>query len=260
MEKVKVSAVSYTNSLPFIYGLQHSSVIHHIELSLDVPSTCANKLIHGEADLGIVPVAALLDIPNPEIISEYCLGATGAVNSVFIFSEKPIEEIGSLRLDKQSKTSNGLARILLRDYWNRDVQVVTDGQADAYVEIGDRTFGKLMEHPYVYDLSLYWQKMTGLPFAFATWVANRHLTPSFVQLFNEALAFGLDNREALISELPKRLDFDYRKYLMENIDYRFDEGKKKAVAEYLRRFKTLAVETDGVSSNPNKKIVRFGSA
>lgn len=239
MEKVRISAVSYTNTLPFIYGLQHSSISSQIELSLDVPSTCAHKLIHNEVDLGIVPVAALLEIPHAEIVSEYCLGTTGAVNSVFIFSDKPIEEIGSLRLDSQSRTSNGLAQILLRDYWNREVIVVTEGAADAYVEIGDRTFGKQHAHPYVYDLPWYWQKLTGLPFAFAAWVANKPLKTSFVESFNAALAYGLSQRETIINQLPKRLDFDYRSYLMESIDYRYDEGKKEAVTEFLRLMKTL---------------------
>jgi len=242
MEKVRVSAVSYTNTLPFIYGLQHSQIIDQIELSLDVPSTCAYKLIHDEVDLGIVPVAALLEMPHTEIVSEYCLGATGAVNSVFIFSEKPIEEIGTLRLDNQSKTSNGLARVLLRNYWKREVQVVTEGPADAYVEIGDRTFGKKDLHLYAYDLSLFWQKMTGLPFAFATWVANKPLRESFLGAFNEALAYGLSQREELIRELPERLDFSYRQYLMESIDYRYDEEKRKAVDEFLKLMKTLSYE------------------
>src|SRR5690554_3760016 len=138
MEKVKISAVSYTNTLPFLYGLQHSSVVGEISLSLDVPSTCAHKLIHGEADLGIVPVAALPAVPNAEIVSDYCLGATGAVNSVFIYSEKPVEAIRSLRLDGQSRTSNALARILLHHYWKNETVSMVDGAADAYVEIGDR--------------------------------------------------------------------------------------------------------------------------
>ena len=239
MEKIRVSAVSYTNTLPFIYGLQHSPVLDQIDLNLDVPSSCAHKLIHNEVDLGIVPVAALLKMPHAEIVSDYCLGATGAVNSVFIFSEKPIEEIASLRLDDQSRTSNGLAQVLLREYWNRDVQIVREGEADAYVEIGDRTFGKQQAHAYTYDLAWYWQKLTGLPFAFAAWVANKPLDRSFIEAFNEALAFGLAQREQLINQLPKRLDFDYRRYLMEYIDYRYDEDKKKAVQEFLRLMKTL---------------------
>ncbi len=239
MEKVRVSAVSYTNSLPFIYGLQHSDIISQIALSLDVPSDCADKLINDQADLGIVPVIALLDIPHPIIVSEYCLGASGAVNSVFIFSEKPIDQIDTLRLDSQSKTSNGLAQVLLRHYWEREVAIVVEGEADAYVEIGDRTFGKQQAHPYVYDLSLYWKKFTGLPFTFAVWVANKPLPSTFIKAFNDALAYGLEHREALIEELPPRLDFDYRKYLMGNIDYQYDEAKKDALAKFLTLVKTL---------------------
>ena len=147
MEKVNISAVSYTNTLPFLYGLQHSPLIDEISLSLDVPSTCAHKLINGYADLGIVPVAALPDIPHAQIVSNYCLGANGAVNSVFIYSEKPIESIESLRLDSQSRTSNTLARILLRHYWKNETVISVEGEADAYVEIGDRTFGKQHAHP-----------------------------------------------------------------------------------------------------------------
>ncbi|WP_257668197.1 menaquinone biosynthetic enzyme MqnA/MqnD family protein [Parapedobacter tibetensis] len=239
MEKVRVSAVSYTNTLPFIYGLQHSEIISQIELSLDIPSVCAHKLINNQADLGIVPVAALLDIPSPTIVSEYCLGASGAVNSVFVFSEKPIDKINTLRLDSQSRTSNGLAQILFRHYWKREVTVVIEGEADAYVEIGDRTFGKQQAHPYAYDLAWHWKAFTGLPFTFAAWVANKPLPLSFIRAFNEALAYGLDQREALLEKLPPRLDFDYRKYLMEDIDYQYSDAKKSAVAEFLRLMETL---------------------
>lgn len=243
MEKVKISAVSYTNTLPFIYGLRHSPLIDKIALSLDVPSTCAHKLIHGEADLGIVPVAALPHIPHAEIVSDYCLGANGAVNSVFIYSEKPAAAIKSLRLDEQSRTSNALARILLRHYWKNEAFITVRGDADAYVEIGDRTFGKQHDHPYVYDLSLHWKEFTGLPFTFAAWVANKPLTPSFIQAFNEALAYGLSQREALIAELPARIDFDYRQYLMENIDYQYNAEKKQAVTTFLNLMKSLEPES-----------------
>ncbi|HWK56092.1 MAG TPA: menaquinone biosynthesis protein [Parapedobacter sp.] len=250
MEKVNISAVSYTNTLPFLYGLQHSPLIDEISLSLDVPSACAHKLINGYADLGIVPVAALPDIPHAQIVSNYCLGANGAVNSVFIYSEKPIESIESLRLDSQSRTSNTLARILLRHYWKNETVITVEGEADAYVEIGDRTFGKQHAHPYVYDLSWHWREFTGLPFTFAVWVANKPLTPSFIQAFNDALAYGLSQREVLIGELPARIDFDYRQYLMENIDYLYTDEKKAAVTTFLKLKESLELVSD---ESPTKK-------
>lgn len=237
--KVRISSVSYTNMAPFIYGLQHAPIIEEIDLSFDVPSMCAEKLIHRRADIGIVPVAALLQIPDYKIISNYCLGAYGEVDSVFIFSEKPIEEIRSIRLDDQSRTSNGLARLLLREYWKRDDVVIrTQGEADAFVQIGDRTFGQKDVHAYAYDLASYWLMHTGLPFAFAVWVQVNPLPEGFIDRFNQALANGLENKDAVIATLPKRADFDYGKYLRQNIDYRFDEGKKQAVDRYLAWLRT----------------------
>jgi len=238
MNKIKVSAVSYTNTTPFIYGIQHTPLINEIELSLDIPSTCAQKLIDKQVDIGLVPVAALLHIPNYEIISDYCIGATGAVNSVFIFSHKPINQIQTLRLDPQSRTSNNLARVLLKNYWKQPVQITEDDNADAFVEIGDRTFGKKDQYPHVYDMGQEWMNFTGLPFAFAVWAANRPLSAPFIQLFNESMKFGLDHRHQVIAELPKRSDFDLDQYLHHFIDFSLTDEKRKAIDlfhQYIRQ-------------------------
>lgn len=233
-EKFTVSAVSYTNMLPFIHGLKHYGLPDKAEMVYDVPSACAEKLIHKQADIGIVPVAALLDIPSYEIISDYCLGADGAVDSVFIFSEKPIHAIKTLRLDDQSRSSNGLARLLLKEYWGMDqVKIVREGPADAFVQIGDRTFGQKDKHAHAYDLAWHWKDFTGLPFAFAVWVSVTELPDGFVDKFNRALAYGLEHREEVIRELGERPDFDYGVYLRENISYELDAGKKRAIDKYL---------------------------
>src|SRR6476661_621170 len=122
-------------------------------MNFDVPSECARKLIADEADLGIVPVAALPLIKDYHIVSDYCIGAIGPVNSVFIFSEVPIDQVKTIRLDPQSRTSNNLSKVLLKYHWKVAPVFITEGDADAYVEIGDRTFGKASSVPYSYDLA-----------------------------------------------------------------------------------------------------------
>jgi len=239
MNKIKVSAVSYTNTAPFIYGIKNTSLIDRIELSLDIPSICAQKLIDKEVDLGLVPVAALLNIPGYEIISDYCIGATGAVNSVFIFSHKPIEEIETLRLDLQSRTSNNLARVLLKNHWKKQITLTDSQQADAFVEIGDRTFGKKDSYPYVYDLGYEWMRFSGLPFAFAVWAANKTLPKEFIGLFNQSMKFGLDNRTKVIEALPKRDDFDIAVYLNHSIDYELTDKKREAIHRFHQYIKEL---------------------
>lgn len=242
MKKIKISAVSYTNTKPFLYGINHSpNILNKIELSLDAPADCAQKLIDNVVDIGLIPVAAVLNIPNWEIISDYCIGAVGAVNSVFIFSNCKIEDVTTLQLDPQSRSSNNLAKVLLKNYWKLDPQLVTNADdygasADAttaFVQIGDRTFGKKDRYNFVYDLAEEWQKFTGLPFMFAGWIANKAIPEDFIDEFNAALKLGLDNRAELFKELPVYDDFDVEDYLMHKIDFEVTPEKKEAMQLFL---------------------------
>lgn len=232
MNKIKVSAVSYTNSKPFVFGLMNSDLINEIDLSLDVPSACAKKLIENKVDIGLVPVAALLQIPNYQIVSDFCIGAIGAVDSVFIFSNKAIQEIKTLRLDDQSRTSNNLAKVLIKNYWKIKPKFVDNDNADAFVQIGDRTFGKKGQFKYYYDLAEEWYKFIGLPFVFAVWASNKPISDSFKSKFNEALKFGLSQRKHVLSSLDSIENFDLENYLMEKVDFNLDEKKLEAIKKF----------------------------
>ncbi|RYY34390.1 MAG: radical SAM protein [Sphingobacteriaceae bacterium] len=241
MKKIRISAVSYTNTKPFIYGLEHSGILDKIDLSLDIPADCAQKLIDDKADIGLIPVAATLNLPEWHIVADYCIGANGAVNSVFIFSNTEVHNIKKVQIDPQSRTSNNLAKVLLKNYWKitpefitgaDDYSLSTDDDT-AFVQIGDRTFGKKDNYPYAYDLAEEWKKFTGLPFVFAAWIANKPIPQEFINEFNQALKLGLDNREALFSELPQRPDFDIHDYLLNKIDFNLTNEKKQALYLFL---------------------------
>lgn len=235
MNKIKISAVSYTNTKPFIYGIEHSPIAGQIDLSLDIPSDCASKLISGKVDIGLIPVAEIPQVPNASIVADYCIGSVGAVNSVFIFSSVPADQIRTLKLDGQSRTSNNLARVLLKFHWKREVEFVTDPDAstDAIVLIGDRTFGKKAQYACAYDMGQEWMNFTGLPFVYAAWVANKIIPESFIASFNEALRSGLDNRRALLSELPSNPDFDLEDYLLNKLDFELTDKKREALDLFL---------------------------
>lgn len=238
-DKIRVAVATYTNTLPFLRGIQSSAVLNDADLMMDHPRACADLVIGGEADLGIIPIQALLDIPDYRIVSDYCIGADGAVDSVFIFSDMPIADIKVLRLDKQSKTSNGLARILLKYFWKNEVSLVYDGPADAFVLIGDRTFGQKENYPHRYDLGFYWKEYTGLPFAFAVWASNKVLPVSFCARFNSALAEGLTMIDDIVTELPANDNFDYGDYLKNKLDFRLTAKKRQAIEKYLELYQSL---------------------
>ncbi len=239
MTKIKVSAVSYTNSKPFVYGIMHSGILDNIDLSLDIPSVCANKLIDNQVDIGLVPVAALLHIKDYQIISNYCIGANGNVDSVFIFSNKPIQEIRTLQLDAESRTSNNLSKVLLKYHWKINPELVVTDMADAFVQIGDRTFSNRDHFPYQYDLASEWYKFTGLPFVFAVWASNKPIPEDFKIAFNAALKYGLDNRKEVIAGLAKVENLDLEDYLMHKIEFNLDEDKLTALAKFHELIRTL---------------------
>lgn len=247
MKNIRISAVSYTNTKPFIYGLQHHPIQNQLNLSLDTPSGCAQKLIDNKADIGLIPVAAILSLPYWQIVSNYCIGATGAVNSVFIFSNCPIEEVDIIQLDPESRSSNSLAKVLLKNFWKVAPKQIINapdyanftGIKTAFVQIGDRTFGKKNRFPYVYDLAEIWQQMTGLPFVFAAWIANKPIDPEFMKSFNEALKAGLDSRENVLAELPEYENFDLRDYLFNKLDFNLTDDKKEALNKFLDYIREL---------------------
>ena len=247
MKKIKISAVSYTNTKPFLYGLQHSGIFDKIELSLDAPADCAQKLIDDVVDIGLIPVAAVLNIPNWEIVSDYCIGAFGEVNSVFIFSNCPIDQVTTLQLDPQSRSSNNLAKVLLKNFWKIKPKFVSNAahygvstdKFTAFVQIGDRTFGKKGHYKYAYDLAGEWLKFTGLPFMFAGWIANKPIPADFITELNLALKLGLDNRDKLFKELPVYDDFDVKDYLLHKIDFLVTPEKTQAMKLFLSYISTL---------------------
>jgi chorismate dehydratase len=241
--KLKVTAVSYLNTKPFLYGIFKSGIAEEIDLQLDIPSDCARKLASGEADMGLVPVAVIPEMDTPHIISNYCIGTEGTVKTVCIFSQAPIEELTHLYLDYHSRTSVELVKILLKKHWRHSPALLPakpgfeekiSGSTGALV-IGDRAIGLAERYPFVYDLGEAWMQMTGLPFVFAAWVSNRPLAENFITRFNEALQLGLDLIPQLMYILPSpQPGFDLRKYFTENISYRLDAGKRKALKMFLK--------------------------
>jgi len=241
----KISVVSYLNAKPFIYGLMHAPNGSHFNFCLDIPAVCAAKLATNEVQVGLIPVAAMLDMQNPQIITDYCISAHEAVNSVFIFANNSIDEIHTIYLDPHSRSSNNLAKILLKYFWKKEVEfkertidIVSLKDGEAFVLIGDRTFGIQVQYQHVYDLATAWFNFTELPFVFAAWVANTALSADFIKEFNEVLAYGLANKNEVI-KANQLANFDVADYLNNKINYHLSEEKLKAIELYLAYCKSL---------------------
>jgi chorismate dehydratase len=239
-----VGAVSYLNTKPLLYGIQRSSIMKDTELIIDYPSRIADMLLKDEIDMGLVPVAIIPRMKEYHINGDVCIGSEGAVASVCIFSEVPLEEAGTVLLDYQSRTSVALARVLLREFWRVD-PVLKDGGKDyrdqikgdvAGVVIGDRALEQRHVSPYIYDLGEAWHQLTGLPFVFAAWVSNKEIDPGYLASFNVANREGLAAIEAVVAENPYPV-FDLQAYFTQYLDYELDGAKREGLEKFLQYLK-----------------------
>ena len=209
------------------------------EISKDVPSDCAQKLINNEVDLGLIPVATIPHIPNANIISDYCIGSKGKVNTVLLMSKVPLDNITKVFLDSESRTSVNLVKVLAKKHWQKywkyeslPKDFATNNKVDSMVLIGDKTQDNL-PFPFKYDLSEAWYEFTGKPFVFAAWVSNKKLNPDFIKRFNNALKQGLKNIPRAINQYNTDLNYNLEEYLSTYISYPFDNEKKDALKLFL---------------------------
>ncbi len=243
-KRIRVGAVSYLNTKPLIFGVKRSGLMDRIDLIEDYPSKIASMLLNDEIDVGLVPVAVIPQMKQHFIITNYCIGADAEVASVALFSEVPMEEIKKVVLDYQSKTSVNLAKILLKEYWKKEVVFEyakedflqhINGTTSAVV-IGDRALRLTNSSKYIYDLGLAWKSFTDLPFVFAAWVANKPLDDGFIDAFNRANAYGVQHIDEVLAEIDFA-DYDLKKYYTKNISYKLNEKKMEGLRMFIEKLK-----------------------
>jgi len=251
MQKIRISAVRYANTYPFIYGLTETGFDSRALIETDHPSECAAKLISGRADLGLVPVAAIPLIERSHITGDYCIGADGKVRTVQLMSDSKPETVRRVFLDYRSGTSVNLIKVIARNFWKREPDWINTSEGfdfkaveinDAVVLIGDQCFELENRYRYSIDLAEEWKNFTGMPFVFACWVANRELPADFISDFNNALALGVNNLDKVAEKFENTGTITgqaLKHYLKNNIDYNFDEHKRNALELFLGYLRKL---------------------
>ncbi len=242
-----LSLVSYLNTKPLLYGLEKGLVKHDFTLQKDVPSVCADRLISGEVELGIIPSieyargkGALRIIPNLAIASP------GKVKSVNLFFNPESKQINTIALDTSSRTSVALLKILLKEKYELDPDFVVmppdlDSmlqKADAALIIGDKALHFQVDHPQYFDLAEEWQDLTGLPFVFAFWAGHElALKQEDVEAIQKSYELGKQHIDEIADEYAKthpQTPAFYASYLKDNISFTFGEDEKASLDEFYR--------------------------
>lgn len=270
MNPLRISIVEYLNTAPLVRGFTHGPLRGKYELSFTVPSQCAEALRSGAVDVAIIPAIEYQRIPDLVILPNLSIASKKSVRSLLLVSKKPIQEVSRIALDRSSRSTQALTRILCEKRWHiapeffeaaPDLPAMLQ-QADAALLIGDpalrlaiasaphaqRDASDEVATPaslaglsapgniFIYDIVEKWRAMTSLPAVLAVWAARRNaVTPELVQDFQDSLAFGLQHLDAIAAEASAEMNLpagELRRYLAENIDYHLDEENLQGLRRY----------------------------
>jgi chorismate dehydratase len=276
VNSLRISIVEYLNTAPLVRGFTHGSFQGKYQLSFTVPSQCAEALRSGEADIAIIPAIEAQRIDNLVILPNLSIASKKSVRSLLLVSKKPIHEVRSIALDRSSRSTQALVRILCANRW-RIAPEFTEAapdlpamlrQSDAALVIGDpalrlaidaepsltrNTSGEMQfaaeaaginseSRLFLYDMVEEWRSFTGFPAVLAIWAARpAAVTSEVIRDFQASLAFGLQNLPQISTEASRELHLPAHKiarYLTENIDYTLDEENLRG----LQRYYDLAAE------------------
>ena len=100
----RIVAVSYLNTIPFIYGIEHAGIDLYADLLLSPPRGCASLLRDGGAEIALIPVAAVPSIPDIRIVTPFCIGASCSVRTVVLAADSSLDLLDTISLDSHSMT------------------------------------------------------------------------------------------------------------------------------------------------------------
>ena len=270
MPTLRVCAISYLNTVPLMWNFDHgcraAELRRQFDVDYTVPSNCAQMLAEGSADIGIIPTAAYATIPGLRILPDVAIASKHAVRSILLISAKPIDEIRSVALDKSSRTSAALLKVLFR-IQDRDVAYFPEdpyldimlAKHDAALLIGDPALQVDPARYQVWDLGQQWRSLTGKPFVFAFWAA-RESAASEEELAQAAEAFrdsrdeGLQHVHEIVRDWHVKLSLPEEtlsRYLTHNIHYVLDSENLAGMQLFFR----LAASYGILPAAPELRVV-----
>lgn len=279
MTKLRISIVQYLNTAPLVWGFTNGPLQGKYDLSFTVPSQCAEDLRQGRADVAIIPAIEYQRIPDLAILPDMAIASKNQVRSLLIVAKKRIEQVKTFALDRSSRSTQALTRILCAEKWRitpqfsealPDLPEMLD-QSDAALLIGDPALrvsiriekdswpgamGQMIcqaatlgitssELLYVYDVVGEWRALTGLPAVLAVWACRRELaTPEVTADFLASRDFGLSRIGEISYEAAQDLELPQRtleSYLRNNIDFSLDAENRRGLEVYFEHAAKLGL-------------------
>jgi chorismate dehydratase len=235
----RLGRMAYVNTLPVDWGLVNSPLKELVTIVRGEPTTLNSMLAAGELDVSPVSFVAALEHAEDWLIFDHiCIGSRGAVGSVILQSDRPVEQLSgkTVSVTSASATAAKLLKVLFAKYWKTDVTFVPQGTAaPARLLIGDAALKAAQSEfsGFTYDLGQVWKDFSGHSFVFGVWCVRKDFVREFPQetraiyhLLLTSYSMGLAHWSSVVDEATEvmGLDSDIIRNYFPKLAYQFDAG------------------------------------
>jgi len=261
---LRVAAIDFLNPAPLMWDFHHppfaSELAARYTLTHTKPSECARRLLAGEADLGLIPIAALT--PALQIIPGCTIASLDRVRSIQLILKRPhtLKTLHSFAADTASRSSVIYTQLILTAFYGNAPAVEPAAadpiamlqQHDAALVIGDPALVAIEQRTAIeaavgpcewYDIAHLWTTHTRLPWVAAVWATRSSLKLSEQERAQIALDLNTSRQhgcepasiETLVQEWTPRIAVPpavIRTYLTENIHYTLDAPIRQAIHHF----------------------------
>ena len=242
----------YLNAWPIAWGLDG---LLNWDAQCMVPSDLAPALAEGRVDLALgSSIDAFRLDPQPLVLPVSCIASNGPTRTVKLASRVETGRITQLHCDMDSHTSVALARVMLREQWGIDPELVpfnaqshiADGHEtwpEAVLLIGDKvvTHAPASQWLHHIDLGQAWTTWTRLPFVFAVWMlrsACAHQAESICAVLDRQRRANLMRFDAMIAHAAAAHEWPTdmaHSYLRHNLQYEFGDAQHSGLQLFIQK-------------------------
>lgn len=245
---IKVGRVPYLHCEPFYLDMERRG----IELYEMMPSALVTAAQNGEIDAGPAPLVDCFQMEDRfQPVSGFCIANSERSGSVFLYSTRPIEELGGARIGitDEDSTAPKLLQVLLNLKYQAQPEAYVSLREpnDAFLLVGNRALRQrrgARGFPHKYDLGQEWNLWTGLPFVFSRWIVRKDLDSKDIALLEDTLYVGLEDGVDSLYHLNEPRDEllmlprDVVEYI-QGIRYFIGLSEQKAIDQFRQYLKQL---------------------
>jgi chorismate dehydratase len=252
-QKPVVGFHDFLNSKPLLHPMRHGLLEVPFRLVIDAPALLADRFAAGELDMALIPSIEYARITDAVIVPVVCIASLGKVETVLLFSDLAVEDIETVAVDPKSRTSVAMLRIIFKERFGKDVNIVKGVEddpemllrdAEAGLVIGDAAHLVDRERHVVHDLGELWFQHSGRPFVHALLCARRGARwDAAIAAIAEAKRLGIEHRELVARQEAKNPAEAKRflEYLTGRIFYDLGEKEREGLEFFLSEARRMGL-------------------